>query len=198
MAYNKYTTEAVINTFSLSVQTWQEPLKGIEPVEPSAFLQKALDNYLDLAVMIGTEKSRSEFIVAPILGEVYNNAKDRISLFSGTTFNVDVKQKLNGVCDFLISKSPVALVIQSPVVAVVEAKRDNLEDAIGQCAAEMIAAQIFNQKNGQPIDTIYGATTSGENWKFLKLIDKTLYVQPRSVSLEKLPHILGWFMKAVE
>lgn len=198
MAYNKYTTAAVIQDFSLSVVTWSDPFENSGTIEPSDFLQKTLDNYVDLAVMIGTEKSRSEFIVAPILGEIYRLAKDRISLFSGTSFNVDAKQKLTGICDFLISKSPVALVIQSPVVAVVEAKRDNLEDAIGQCAAEMVAAQLFNAKRNEPLAAIYGATTSGESWKFLKLVDKTLYVQARSTSLDHLPSILGWFMKAVE
>jgi len=38
----------------------------------------------------------------------------------------------------------------------------------GQCIAGMVAAQHFNQREGQPIDAIYGAVTTGEIWKFLK------------------------------
>jgi hypothetical protein len=197
MAYNKYTTQEVIETFNLTTKDWTNVFDGISPVQPSSILSEYLNAHLDLAVAIGTEKSRSEFVVAPVLGEVYRTAKERISLFSGTYFNVDSKRKLTGICDFLISKNPEKLAIKSPVVAIVEAKRENIEEAIGQCAAEMIAAQIFNEQRKNAIPTIYGVTTSGENWKFLKLIDTTLYVQPLSTHIEKLPMILGWFAKAV-
>ncbi len=37
----------------------------------------------------------------------------------------------------------------------------------------MFAAQQFNQREGQAIDTIYGAVTTGEIWKFLKLVGTT-------------------------
>ncbi len=197
MAYDRYTTQAVIETFHLSTTNWDTVFEGIVPIEPSNMLSSYLAAHLDLAVAIGTEKSRSEFVVAPILGEVYRNAKGNISLFSGTSFNVDPKRKLTGICDFLISRSPEKLAIKSPVVAIVEAKKDNIEEAIGQCTAEMIAAQIFNANRNNSITAIYGVTTSGENWKFLKLVDTTLYVQPLSTHIEKLPLILGWFAAAV-
>jgi hypothetical protein len=38
---------------------------------------------------------------------------------------------------------------------------------MGQCIAEMVAAQIFNQQSGNNIETIYGVVTSGTNWRFL-------------------------------
>ena len=52
---------------------------------------------------------------------------------------------------------------------IVEAKNENIKGGLGQCVAEMIAAQRFNEREGNAIDTIYGAVTTGEIWKFLKL-----------------------------
>lgn len=58
----------------------------------------------------------------------------------------------------------------------------------------MVAADQFNQREGQAIDTIYGAVTTGEIWKFLKLthpivsIDLTdYYISP---NLDKILGIL--------
>lgn len=52
-----------------------------------------------------------------------------MSLFSGREFNVDAARGLSGYCDFLISRSPEQLVIESPVIALVEAKNDNINPA---------------------------------------------------------------------
>jgi hypothetical protein len=54
---------------------------------------------------------------------------------------------------------------------IVEAKNENIKGGLGQCVAEMIAAQIFNAREGNAIETIYGAVTTGEIWKFLTLMD---------------------------
>jgi hypothetical protein len=48
------------------------------------------------------------------------------------------------------------LFIKHPVIAIVEAKKEDLIGGLGQCLAEMVAAQIFNQREGQPISSIYG------------------------------------------
>ncbi|MEA5505171.1 hypothetical protein VB735_19075 [Halotia wernerae UHCC 0503] len=40
---------------------------------------------------------------------------------------------------------------------IIEAKKVDLNLGIGQCIAEMIAAQKFNEVNNQPISTIYGS-----------------------------------------
>ena len=40
---------------------------------------------------------------------------------------------------------------------------------IAQCIAEMIAAQIVNERSNNVIPIIYGVVTSGPNWQFLTL-----------------------------
>ncbi|MGI2909180.1 hypothetical protein [Tolypothrix sp. VBCCA 56010] len=56
----------------------------------------------------------------------------KISLFSGNDFSVDQSVGLNGVCDFLISRSPEQLFIDAPAVVVVEAKKEDLNGRLGQ------------------------------------------------------------------
>ena len=86
---------------------------------------------------------------APVLVEVRRQSQRRISLFSWVECTVDVAQGLHGVCDFLLSLSPLQLTIQAPVVAVVEAKNENMKAGIAQCTAEMLAAQKFNTLRGR-------------------------------------------------
>ncbi|MGB3511065.1 MAG: hypothetical protein WBA93_17895 [Microcoleaceae cyanobacterium] len=86
-------------------------------------------------------------IVTPILVELRKQFKYQISIFSGKEFNVDVEKGLTGFCDFLISRSSEQLLIKAPVVALVEAKNDNIQTGLPQCIAEMIAAQLFNQQS---------------------------------------------------
>jgi hypothetical protein len=57
---------------------------------------------------------------------------------------------------------------------VVEAKNENIIGGLGQCSATMVAAQVFNQRAGNDIKTIYGAVTSGTGWRFLTLSGTTV------------------------
>jgi hypothetical protein len=122
----------------------------------------------------------------------------KISFFSGEEFTVDPSVGLNGVCDFLISRSIEQLIIEAPAVVIVEAKKENLKGGLGQCMAEMIAAQRFNEAKQQPTEVVYGSVTSGNLWTFLKLekqtvtIDFTDYLVP---PVERLLGILVWMIK---
>ena len=98
-------------------------------------------------------------MIAPILGEILERSNQPSSLFSGTDSNVDSARGLVGFCDFILSQSAEQVDIVAPVVTIVEAKNESIRSGLGQCIAEMVAAQIFNQQNGQPIAIIYGAVT---------------------------------------
>ena len=68
-----------------------------------------------------------------------------------------------------MSRSPESISIQAPVHTIVEAKKEDINGGIGQCLAEMVAAQIFNKRKGAAVDRIYGVVTSGMAWRFLVL-----------------------------
>ena len=191
MAYSNFTLETVREAFELQTIQSAGIFSETDGVEPSAELTKALAKKVPLAVAIGTEKAKSEMIVADILVELREHFKHRISLFSGIDFNVDTKNDLTGVCDFLVSLSPEQYYLEAPVIILVEAKKDDLTTGLGQCVAEMVAAQRFNIEKGNDIPCVYGATTTGINWLFLKLVGKQLHIDMSAYMLERCDKILG-------
>ena len=191
MAYSNFTLQTVREAFDLEETDTAHLFAGSEPMLPSELLTAVLTRNIPLATAIGTEKAKSEMIVADVLVELREQLDLSISLFSGIDFNVDDESGLTGVCDFLISLSPVQFVLEAPVIVLVEAKNDNLEVGLGQCVAEMVAARRFNAEKGNEIPRIYGATTSGSEWRFLKLEGKKLYVDMAVYQIAQCEKILG-------
>ncbi len=163
----------------------------VDPIPPSVTLTAFLEESLPLAVATGSEKARSELIISPVLLELRKIFKHQISLFSGEDFTVDPAAGLNGTCDFLISRSPELLEIEAPAVIIVEAKKADIKTEIGQCIAEMVAAQRFNEANAQPIPCIYGCVSSGTQWRFMKLEARTVTIDLADYSLPPVEQILG-------
>ncbi len=73
----------------------------------------------------------------------------------------------------------------------VEAKNENIKAGLGQCAAEMIAAQILNAKSGLEGRVVYGCVTTGTDWKFLELSDRTLKIDQRDYFINEISLILS-------
>lgn len=191
MPYSKFTLDELKQKFNITLTGSKGKFNHLPEVAPSQFLLEALEEYVPLAVAIGSEKARSELIVAPILVAIKKHLNKQISLFSGIEFNVDPELGLNGFCDFIISHSTQQFFIESPVIALVEAKNDNLKSGLAQCMAEMIGAQIFNQRQGNEISTIYGSITTGTVWQFLQLEGEAVILDLQEYSVENLPKILG-------
>ncbi len=191
MAYNKFTLKGVLQKFQLSMMEKKDLFAVASPVAPSQILQTLLSEYTDVATSTNTEKARSELLISPILMDVRRHLDNQISLFSGIKFDVDKAQGLNGFCDFLISQSPGQQLVVAPVVAIAEAKNDNPLNGFGQCVAEMVGAQIFNEREGTPREVIYGVSTTGVAWRFLKLEGQQLTIDKSDVYITDLEKILG-------
>lgn len=191
MPYSQFTTIGKVKeAFHLTTVEGIRFMSQIEPIQPSATLTAFLEETLPLAAA-GSEKARSELIISPILVEVRRILNRQVSLFSGAEFNVDDTSGLNGVCDFLVSRSPELLEIEAPVLMLVEAKKADITLGIGQCVAEMVAAQRFNQAKQQPVTTVYGCVTSGTQWRFLKLEGTTVTIDLLDYPLPPVEQILG-------
>src|SRR5437764_448313 len=89
----------------------------------------------NLASAINTEKARSEFAIAPVLFELRRLHAGHVGLFSGIELDADPSRGLNGVCDFVITRSPRQHVVSVPLITIIEAKNDNLRTGLGQCIA---------------------------------------------------------------
>jgi len=191
MAYNKFTLKKVKKQFGLTFNSAEALFAQAKPVAVSSLLQETLTEFAPLAMAIDTEKARSEWIVAPILGELRKHLKGQMTLFSGINFDVDAKQDLTGFCDFLISRSPDQYVLGAPVITVVEAKKGDVMAGLGQAIATMVAAQIFDERENSPLEVIYGVSTTGTTWKFLKLTGQTVYIDNDEYYLRDLEKIIG-------
>lgn len=191
MAYSDFKLNEIIKLFGLTINETSELFAPIPELESSEYLAFTLKENIDLAVAINTEKARSELIIAPILLEIRKKFNNQISLFSGVDFNVDNQKGLNGICDFIISRSPEQLFVSAPVITIVEAKNENLKSGFGQCIAEMVAAQLFNEQEENEIKTIYGVVTIGTIWRFLKLEGKTVYIDLTEYYIKNANKILG-------
>ena len=157
--------------------------------EPTSLLLAILER--NQRSRMGSEKAKSEKIIAPILEELEAINKNHLAIFSGYQFNVDKELGLIGFCDFIFSRKPKALDIQSPIFCVAESKNENIDNGLAQCIAEMYAAQIFNQKNNTELPVIYGTVTFGLQWKFIQLIDKEAIVDEKIYYITELPKLLG-------
>ena len=198
MVYNNFTLSKVKKDYDLTTIESENLFKDISIIEPSATLVELLEEYLPLARAISTEKAKSELLVIPILVEIRKILSRKISLFSGSLFNVDISLGLTGYVDFLITLSEEMYTISSPVVTLVEAKNDLITSGIGQCIAEMVAAQIFNQKQDNSVSTIYGVVTTGTAWLFLKLEEKTVYIDNQEYYIDNLGKIMGILVNCLE
>ncbi|MEM9927472.1 MAG: hypothetical protein AAF915_27670 [Cyanobacteria bacterium P01_D01_bin.50] len=197
MIYSDFKLAQVIQDFGLTIHEGSRIFADFPEEKCSDLLTTILKENIDLAVAINTEKARSEMIISPILLEVRRKLDNKISLFSGVDFNVDNTRGLNGFCDFLISLSQEQLFIRAPAITLVETKNENLKSALGQCIAEMIAAQLFNEMQGNTIKSIYGVISIGTIWQFLKLEDNHIYIDLSEYYIQDIEKILGILTNAL-
>jgi hypothetical protein len=196
MPYSSFTLDEVEEKFGLEFKA-SSFIPILEPIVPSDWLKETLLMTLPLAKIAGSEKARSEFIIAPILVELIKLTNNEISVFSGEDLTVDRELGLNGICDFIISQSSNQIKVSAPIIALVEAKKGVLKDGWGQCIAEMVAATKFNEHRNKSIEYMYGIVTSGTAWQFFCLKEKSVVIDPEEytiASIEQLLAILNWMV----
>ena len=190
MSYSSFTLASFCRTFQMAVRD-HALFESVGTLDPKPWLQQALEAGQDLAVT--SEKARSEFIVAPILMTCRMVLGHDLRVFSGATLDADVERGLNGECDFILARSESSHVFRAPLMVILEAKKHDIEEGLGQCAAQMLGARAFNEKEGKPVPYVYGCVTNGEAWQFVKLQDDELLIHPERLPIQELPKIL-WFL----
>ncbi|MHC5725520.1 MAG: hypothetical protein ACYTXY_15555 [Nostoc sp.] len=197
MAYSDFKLIEVIDYFGLVISESSGLFANVQEQECSDLLSTILQENVDLAVAISTEKARSEMIISPILLEIRRKFNYEISFFSGVDFTVDSQRGLNGFCDFILSLSSEQLLVRSPVIVLVESRNENLRSSLAQCIAEMVAAQLFNERSGNQIKAIYGAVTIGNIWQFLKLEGNVVSIDLSEYYIKDIKKILGILYSAI-
>ncbi len=191
MAYSDFDLRKVTTDFSLTEVLDLDLFTGVAPLEPSDELRRWLDQFSLLALGFGSELARSVYLIGPVFAEVMRRAASPVLVFVGVTLDVDKARGLTGVCDYLMTRSREVYYVRGPLFAVVEAKKEDIGAGLGQCAAEMVAVRIFNEKDGHPLPAVYGGVTNGGAWRFLKLEADTLFIDKTEYHIQNVAAILG-------
>ena len=187
MGYSKFKTiKEVVKKFNLDMRL-ERLFQTIEIVEPSGWLLESLA--ISEKLPLTNEKSKAERVISPILTEVARVYSDRVSFFSGEQININPNDDLAGECDFFFSLQPPKLYIDAPIISLAEAKDEDMDWGIAQCAAQMLGAKLFNEQENKLIPFIYGCATDGIEWHFLKLENDIYYVDSKIYT--DLKEILG-------
>ena len=195
VGYSSFTFTGVKKQFGL------KSVKGVifdnlEPIEPSSWLVDSLARTSGMAIV--SEKSRSEWIVSPIMVEVKYRNKDKMNILSGENMSVSKDVSLTGECDFIFVKDPYAFTVESLIFCLVEAERHDLIGGLGQCAAQMVGARMLNEQEGVNYPVIYGCVTTGSDWQFLKLENQLITIENNLKYINELPYLLGTFQRIVD
>jgi hypothetical protein len=197
MSYANFTLKDIKSVLSLSINERVSLFSEVAEHSVSDHLLETLKENVPLALAISTEKARSELIIAPVLVELRKLLNYKISLFSGIELDIDSQKGLNGICDFVISRSDEQLFLSSPIITIVEAKNENIKGGLAQCIAEMYAAMLFNEKEGNATPIIYGAVTTGSTWKFIELHNAMVFIDVDEYYIDNVRKIIGILVKMI-
>ncbi len=164
-----------------------------EPATPSVSFLQDFEFTREHINVFASEASRCETIIFPVLKESYKAYADRYALWIKQTITYD--DILNGTPDYFIStKSELGkTVVGSPLILLVEAKKNDFDQGWGQCLAELVAAQKINAEkvNDGATLPVYGIVTDGTLWQFGRLIGDTFTQNRTDFALANLSTLFG-------
>lgn len=187
MAFGNYKSiEEVAKKYQIFVAI--EPFVQPIPIAVPEAFQNELTYVLQHVDVKMSEAAISEFLVAPILKEIWRHYDDSLLLWSHVSLTVG--EEFDGYPDYLFTRrSPLGMVRDKPYLLVVEAKKDDFEGGWGQCLAALLAAQTINGGNEKMV--LQGSVSNGEGWQFGKLQAKQFVRDPRLFTITDLPDLFA-------
>lgn len=186
MSYSDFKAIAEVQ---LKYDITYEEVNWLEPtsIELAAAFLEDFNLFIDNIDVLSSEAARCEFLISPLLREVYKRYINRYSFWIQKALNYD--SELCGTPDYMFSRrSPLGkTVLDVPIVIVVEAKRNDFEQGWGQCLAELLAAQKLNDD----VAPVYGVVTDGNLWQFGRFSGRSLQKNKRSYTIDDLPQLFG-------
>ena len=195
MAYTDFTLETAEAELGVAVRPGTL-FPDLRPLPVPGWLQDLLARGMRLALV--SEKARSEFIVAPILLAVRELSNERVAILSGQRLDVDPARRLIGECDFILALSDPVPRLRAPLLTVAAAKKNDIEAGLGQCIAQMVAAQVYNERAGQPLAAVYGCVTTGEDWQFLRLAQTAVTINQGRLYIDNVGGILAALQACIQ
>lgn len=134
-----------------------------------------------------SEAAIGEFLITPILKEVWRNYADYLLIWSHVSLTYE--QDFAGFPDYLFTKrTELGMVQEKPYLMVVEAKKDDFEGGWAQCVAALLAAQHINQNEDL---FLYGIVSNGDGWQFGRLQSSSFVRDTRTFGISDLNELFG-------
>jgi hypothetical protein len=142
-----------------------------------------------------SDASICENLIYPLLKEAWKNYIDAFSIWSHQSLTDN-----NGILripDYLITKrsSLGKVIFDFPVLAVIEAKKDNFSSGWTQCCLDMIKIREMNQNE---VMTVYGIVTNGEDWEIGKLEQNRFVLYKERFFIEELETLFNALISVLE
>jgi hypothetical protein len=142
-----------------------------------------------------SEASICENLIYPILKDAWKPYSDIFSIWSHHA--LEDEEGVIGVPDYLISKRSELgkIIFDFPLLAVVEAKKDDFSAGWAQCALEMLTITKINRN-----DTIavYGIVSNGEIWEIAKLENQRFVSYSKHFVIEELDILFDALVSVLE
>lgn len=135
-----------------------------------------------------SEASRSEIIISPLLREVYKNHYQKYSFWIQKSISYD--DILSGTPDYIFSRRSELgkTVLETPIVVIAEAKKNDFQQGWGQCLAELLAVQ---KMNGNSQRGVYGIVTDGNLWQFGRLVGDIFTRNIKNFTIDNVLEVYG-------
>ena len=142
-----------------------------------------------------SEAAICENLIYPMLKAAWKLYADVFAIWSHAALEYD--DELTGIPDYLISKRSHLgkIIFDSPLLAVVEAKKDNFSAGWAQCALEMVAIQKIN--NDEQLG-VYGLVSNGEVWEIAMLKNQQFIFYNKRFVIEELDKLFNVLVSILE
>jgi len=162
-------------------------ISTLDIVVPQAFIEEFRFNKENIDIF-SSEASRSELIISPLLREIYKRHSKNYSFWIQKP--ISFNEVLSGTPDYIFSKRSALgkTVLETPIVIVVEAKKNDFEQGWGQCLAELVASQKINNNE---TNSVYGVVTDGNLWQFGRLQEHLFTKNEKNYTIDNMQELFG-------
>jgi len=162
-------------------------ISALDIVVPQTFIEEFRFNKENIDIF-SSEASRSELIISPLLREIYKRHSKNYSFWIQKP--ISFNEVLSGTPDYIFSKRSALgkTVLETPIVIVVEAKKNDFEQGWGQCLAELVASQKINNNE---TNSVYGVVTDGNLWQFGRLQEHLFTKNEKNYTIDNMQELFG-------
>ncbi len=148
-----------------------------------------------VTLFYSNEEAVKALILTPVLVYVIQQLSGKYSILYEEYIEAD--DELKGRCDLIVSKvddDDTNDTLGDHPLLVIEAKKKTVEEALSQCAAELIALQKLG-KHAQ-----YGVISTGDDWIFLEIFPEQhlVYQHHRKFYLSGLRHVANILLSVLK